>query len=778
MSVNSNILDDKINLAVLYFKSSQYVKALKLYSEIIRDLLKYDSDDIRKIRQKIYHMNPDPVMGPLVHPKLSSILDQRAATYEKLAQYQEAMKDAEKLVKYDPLGCKGYLRSGKLYLRQDRELEAYKVFQKGVYTINKAKEKFNIQVPDKLWTNLKSQYTNVNKQLKTKRKVTNKETPKSVSPDINGVSLNTSSSSSVSSSQNSTRSQGIAFKPASSLSRANSGSQKSLDEVLGTKRASSAASFPSTSSESLKLSIREPKLKKPRKSIDPVECLPLEILELIFSQINLKRILSCHVVSRSWRTCLMNIPSLYSNRVIFKNRITINEFLSGFKIIRQIVSKTYSKEIKQLKLRSTFDSTHAPRILDYIFGEKNTKYQSLDIINKDFSIELLVNKLNKFNWNADQFSNLKVLRMGINASLKYEELILGVMKELNTLEIVVIDKKFNNSNRFILPSEETIQRHQHGDPITYSSLEKLTLVNHPHLNKQFMSTRPGADTYDPVPPFITREFPNLTSLTIVSFDFTEQESNFGNLLSKSHYLKKLYLENNEGLTIKNLMMLISMYQPLFKLSRLTIREKSIGKAISLRESDPDHFSALYDLESLDLYSSSLSIGGLTKLLDISNRRGRLQELSIGNSNYIYFKNDRITTRPKIDLETILSTAPSLSKLSLNELDLDDSSMRFFHKSIHEVIGLKNCNLKVLDLSFCVSLTGAGLMNLFRPVLDTYSKSTNSLSLEELIVDGVEINEETLKSLMKSGYISNIRNDHFRQKWKQYGINTLVPDISR
>ncbi|ODV67214.1 hypothetical protein HYPBUDRAFT_109643 [Hyphopichia burtonii NRRL Y-1933] len=722
MSVNSNILEDKISLAVLYFKSSQYVKALKLYSEIIRDLLKYDSDNIREIRRKIYHMNPDPVMGPLVHPKLSSILDQRAATYEKLAQYQEAMKDAEKIIKCDPLGCKGYLRSGKLYLRQDRELEAFKVFQKGVYTINKAKEKFNIQVPDKLWTNLKSQYTNVNKQLKTKRKVTNKEAPK-----------------------------------------ANSGSQKSLDEVLGTKRASSLASFPSASSE---------------KSIDPVECLPLEILELIFSQINLKRILSCHVVSRLWRTCLMNIPSLYSDRVIFKNRITINEFLSGFKIIKQIVSKTYSKEIKQLKLRSTFDSTHAPRILDYIFGEKNTKYQSLDIINKDFSMELLVNKLNKFNWNVDQFCNLKVLRMGINASLKYEELILGVMKELNTLEIVVIDKKFNNSNRFILPSEETIQKHQQGDPITYSSLEKLTLVNHPHLNKQFIATRPGADTYDPAPPFITREFPNLTSLTIVSFDFTEQESNFGNFLSKSHYLKKLYLENNEGLTIKNLMMLISMYQPLFKLSRLTMREKSIGKAISLRESDPDYFSALYDLEILDLYSSSLSIGGLTKLLDISNRHGRLQELSIGNSNYIYFKNDRITTRPKIDLETILSTAPGLSKLSLNELDLDDSSMRFFHKSIHEVIGLKRCNLKVLDLSFCVSLTGAGLMNLFRPVLDTYSKSTNSLSLEELIVDGVEINEETLKSLMKSGYISNIRNDHFRQKWKQYGINTLVPDVSR
>lgn len=215
----------------------------------------------------------------------------------------------------------------------------------------------------------------------------------------------------------------------------------------------------------------------------------------------------------------------------------------------------------------------------------------------------------------------------------------------------------------------------------------------------------------------------------------------------------------------------------FRLRKLTIREKSVSGAVHLNEMNDLYIPSLHYLTYLDVYASSLSIKGLFKLLKIANFNNELHTLFIGNSNYLYFKNDKISIHHnlKISLYDILGVVPNLRKLYLNEIELDNSSMRFFRNDLVDNIGLKNIKLQVLDISFCKQVDGIGLMNLFS--FNLKSSDDNKLfKLQELIIDGMEFNQDTLKILIKRGYVERIRNDPLKSKWKQYGLTTLVPDL--
>lgn len=727
MEIDEELLKDKITLLVLYFKGEEYDKSLKTCNELIRELSLISSVTAKKIRVQSYGLNELPLIGPVVHPKLGTLLDYRAATYEKLGDLSRALIDAETLVKTEPIGCKGYLRSGKILVLMNRDVEAYRILQKGIYTIEKAIEKYNIKVPEKLFQNMKIQCKLLNTKLISLRNNSPKSSQVEKIPKIT-----------------------------------NRGLQRNLDEMLPLKRSSS-------------LVVKHPKMPKTTLT-DIIHIFPPEILERIFEKFTIKELLKFHLVSKGWFSTLSNIPSLYTNKINLKEGITSSELSAGMNLIRRIVGKAYSRLIKSLKIRSTLNLHHLTKVLYSILFENKLKILKLDIVNKNLSIELLAYLLDKLSWKFSNLSQVTHLRLGLKSSIRYENIILNIMPNLKSLEIIIIDKQMSSSNKDLLVKTSTFQKYI--SELDYpSELETLSIVNNPKLKRNNGLGQRNEETYNPYPIFMNKSFPSLVKLSIVSYDLTNHMQIFGKFLARCPKLKSLYLENNDDFTLLKLCEIIQSYLPPFLLESLTVRENVVTKEVHLNQFLNDDLPQLHNLSSLDLQGCSLSIRGLKKLLRISNTNGKLTSLNIGNSNYIYFKNDKISVRiPKICLFEVLELCSGLQELFLNNMELDSASMKFFNQDIKSKIKVENCRLKLLDLSFCSRIDGIGLMNLFDAYSSSGSQDGHFFNVDSLIIDGLDINQSTLKLLYKRGYVKSIYNNPLKKKWKQYPVNSLVLDL--
>lgn len=729
MSEEQELVRDKINLAVLYFRAGDYAKALKLYDQLVLHFGRPSVAQLKKIRQR-YGLNDSPVAGSIVHPELVTVLDQRAATHEKLRNYELAYADGTKIVEVDPISCKGYLRVGKLLLRQNKEKDAYEVYRKGLSTIGKARQKHGVKVPENLLNSLKKQYQTLNKRVKTLNRGVNGNT------DTNSVSKRRKHPDTDNLSEK-------RKKSATPVSDANPLLQNTGSRTVGLQR---------KLDDMMKYSQTKSTKTVDQSTFDPFSKLPVDLIETIFRHLSMKNVLSCHLVCRKWYTLLTSIPQLYNDRVVFKDKITTNEFTDGMKLIKRIVARSSSKLIKSLKLRSAFTPAQLDKILDGVVGDRDLKLEALEIVNVEFSIERFLGKLIEFKWNLANIDTITKIRLGINSSLKHPHILFQMMPKLKSLEIFIIESKLSRTNKHLLPT--ILPAEVEISPI----LETLSLINHPKLTRQFMTQSINSDTYNPFVPIISMHLSMLTSLTIVSYDFTDLESEFGAFLSKSLGLKMIYLENNQEISLKTFLTMLLVYEPNFTLDKLTFREKAITRAVNLGEYPPNSLCQLHQLRYLDIYSSSLSIKGLSRLLKIC---GNVKTLNIGNSNYIYFKNDKFSNVTKMNLYTILEPLPQLQKLYLPEMELDNLTMKIFNQDLK----IYPNHLKFLDLSYCSLIDGTGLMNLLHGV-----------ELQELHLDGIELNKSTLNFLKASGLVQNIQNNEFRTRWKRYLVNSLVPAI--
>lgn len=727
MELNEEVLTDKIQLAVLHFKAKNYAKSLSLYNEIVHSISDLASQELLKIR-KFYKLSPLPVVGILSHPKLAIVLDQRAATFEKLGNDLKALNDAQKIITIDPVNCKGYLRMGKLYLKAGKQIEAYKIYQKGIYIMEKAVEKHKIAISEKLLTSLKVQYKDLNQTLKEQREKKAK-------------------SSHVLSSE---VSKAKSFSSASLQSR--------LDDFLPLKRSKSLTEQPT---------------KKKKRTGDILYRFPRDVVELIFSYMPFRSLLKCHLVCKDWYNELTTMPKLYRNNFVLKSMVTAPEYFHGLRVMKKVLLFLHTKSIGQVRLRSTYNLIHLGRILENILSDETLNIQKLDVINRDLSFELFLNKLEKCKWKPS-LREISSLSFGFNSSIQKPALLLLLFPLLQSLDIVLVDKLLNGTNAHLVPKDSsnlTQLMTQLQNLESYNTLESLSLLNHPGLTREHLRVRPSEKTFNSRPPFLQLRFPFLKKLTLASFDFTDLESQFGTFLANVPHLSELYLENNEELCLKQFMMIIRRTSPDFQLKKLTIREKPQNRACSLTELDIDSLPSLFELSYLDLYGCSLSSRGFLKLLKIANSGWNLSTLNVGNCHHIYFKTDKFVTGHEVlTFSQMFELAPGLQQLYMNELDLDNLSMKLFHKDLIKVTGYDNCPLKKLDLSFCRLIDGIGLINLINP-------SHNPLKLEELVLDGLEINKETTNMLTRREIVSVIRNDPFKKKWRQYGVNSLVPEIS-
>jgi len=715
MSFDQNLIDDKIDLAILYFKTKDYTNALNTYNDVIARLSSIPISVVKQIRL-LRRLAPEPLIGSTVHPQLGSMLDQRAATYEKLNMVDRALKDASRLVQVEPLNCKGYLRKCKILLALGREIEAFKLFQSGIYIIEKVQKEHGIQPLAKLYDLLKLQYSNLNRRLKQKRAQSSETT--------SGVS---------------------------------NGLQRRLNEMLPLKR-----NLQSSSTN-----------KKIRRSVDPFEYLPAELISIIFSSLPIKHVLNCHCVSRKWYKTLTTIPQLYEN-FHCKRKVSLTEFKNGGLLMKRIVQNSYRKEIKSMRITETPTLVHLNKILEMIICEPAFAIKSLDICDRFLTFQLILNKFSKFNWKLNNFQNLHTLKLGINSSLRYENLIFCLFKKLTHLQVITYFPELSGQYNDNLPlNDKLFKRYNSQTNKRIESMEVLTVINHHKLVQQEMQIAANISSYNPFPLYLDYDFPNLTELKIVSFDFFNRLPMFGEFLLKTPLLKKLTLENNCNFCMMDMLQLLKNYNPGFILEEFGFRDKIVETPLNLNEFTTSDLKHLQSLKTLDLTGSSLTTKGFKKFITLCNKNGNLRKLYIGESSNLYFPMDMfVRNRKIIRLYDILVTLPQLTHLYLNGLELDNYTMKQFWADLQKLTYANQ--LKVLDLSFCTKIDGMGLLQLFGAT-STQNRvdPEKQLRLEMLIIDGIEIKKQTLDLLCKHNYVKVVKCNPALKKWKQFGETSWI-----
>lgn len=728
MELGEEILEDKIQLAVLHFQTRNYAKCVALYNEVVGQLTECTRLQLVRVRRH-YGLSDAPAVGVLAHPKLVSVLDQRAATYEKLGKLNMARKDAERAVATDPANCKGHLRLAKVCLKEGDTVGAYKVLQKGIYVVERAMTKYKVEVSPKLLAQLKAQYKDLNSALKRQ-------------PNAAPVAGKSASVSGKSSSF--------------------TGLQKKLDEMLPLKRLASASG----------------PVKRVKRTTDPIDRFPMDVVERIFSRLPFGNVLRCHLVCKDWYAILTSLPRLYEQKFLLKHRITAPEYFQGLRLMKKVLMYLYSKSISQILLWSTYNIVHLNRILENIISDTTLKLRKLHLLNKDLCMELLLNRLEKCKWNYQSLQSVTQLRLGVNSSPIIEACVFLLFPQLVSFDLLMVGKLLRGTNAHLIPaySDGYNQFSKQAKQVTsHESLERLNAVNHPGLTREHQQVRPNERTFDPSPPFLNIRFPALRELNLTNYDFLNLETNFGKFLADCVHLKELYLENNEEMSLRKLLVVLRLYDVKFTLDKLTMREKQEDRAYSLNEFDSEGFECLSALSHLDLYGTFISNRGLLKLLGIANAKWNLKSLNLGSASHVFFRNDKIISgRDALNFSQILEIVPGLRALSLPELDLDNLSLKLLHQDLVNTVGKDNCQLKKLDLSFCHLIDGIGLMNLVNASYK--SDAAKSLTFEELTVDGLSINKETLNLLTKRQLIETIKNDPFKTKWRQYGVNSYMLDL--
>lgn len=748
MNRSEQILSEKLQDAVSFFKNGNYRKAVLLFSEVVDSMDACSERTIIQIRRH-YGLTDRPVIGKLIHPKLLDILDQRTASYEKLNDFKLAHRDVKRMLDMDPSSCKAHLRLGKLFLREGRELDAYKAFQRGVFTVERAVEKLNIDVSPKLLEKLRSQYRELNRTLKERHNnKANKIPSASNRLTPNPISGSRSMELGLESTRLTTKSQSI-------LCKRTVGLQSRLDDMLPLKKK------------------RATDEKLIYNSRDPITQLPLELVEYIFTLVPPYTLLRCHLVCRYWYYTLTNIPSLYSECFILKPRVTSAEYFSGLQLMKKILRRNPSHALKTTRLRSTKDPASLALILEHLISEKELLLELLEVINLYFNMDLLLRKLERTNFQYQLLRSVKSLRLGSNMSFFNSYTILELFPSLESLELVTVGKALRGNSFAVVHQSEALQNllAKANNIREYSSMTLLQLVNDPELMSHAQQLPAGETTFDSRPPFLQIHFPNLVELRIANFDFAGMQDHLTAFLSKLGHLKSLSLENNGTLSLHRTMVILKEARPQFRLEKLAIREGQRPGEHNLDQLTASDFPCLSELKTLDVYSTYVTINRLDKLLQITNQQQQLENLNLGCVGGLHFRNDSLAfNRAVFDFSTLFSAIPHLRVLALPEMALDNLSMRLMATDLKRVYG-PEWKLDRLDLSLCHSIDGVGIMSLLGANLQPMRRR-----IDLLILDGLSINAETLNFLIRKGFVGEIIQNPNITKWREFGKNSQILDV--
>ncbi|AEY96449.1 FADR230Wp [Eremothecium gossypii FDAG1] len=251
--MSEDIIDRSLELGIQCFQGEDYKGAAELFSKSLQLARSYTDRSLEGIREKVglpKRCLHDP--SRVYHPRYLVLLDNRAATWEKLNKLDRALADAAYMITVDAYNLKGYIRRGKVLQKLGRYEEALQVYENGLKQAGEAEKTHAIHAPQKFLDIVYRQRSTIKELLQSRAR-----------------------------SSRSLTQQTVAKEP--KLKR-----PATIDSLMpGKKRSSSKA------------------------KIDYIATLPVEIIERIMANMDTRSIIRCYSVCKLWKYRLERLPHLY-----------------------------------------------------------------------------------------------------------------------------------------------------------------------------------------------------------------------------------------------------------------------------------------------------------------------------------------------------------------------------------------------------------------------------------------------------------------------------------
>lgn len=238
-----------LELGTTYFKSEDFFKANQLFTKAIELARSYSDEELENLRLRSgLPKRCVNGQGKPWHPKYVKLLDNRAASWEKLGKLDKALKDAKNMIRIEPHDLKCYIRCGKILQKLNKDKEAYSNYSQGLKMAKEGYQTYGISVPQKFINIIQTQKQSIKKRHGREQ----------------------------------------IEKPETSLKR----------------RYIEPAVDPPVMVKTMK------KVTK-RMGLDFISMLPQELVALILSHLDAKQIISCTMVSKSWHNRIHSLPQLF-----------------------------------------------------------------------------------------------------------------------------------------------------------------------------------------------------------------------------------------------------------------------------------------------------------------------------------------------------------------------------------------------------------------------------------------------------------------------------------
>lgn len=668
--MDDTIVDKALELGTKYFRNENYNKAKELFRKAVDLARSYDEQDLVKLRERCglskYSFPTNTGNSKVYHPKYVRLLDNLAATYEKLGELSKALSYAEKIAHIEPFNLKCYIRLGKVLQKLGNDRDAYSAYKLGLKKAKEAYDQYSVEVPQK-FIDAVQQQKNIIKERLGKQ------------------DSDTAASNGNDSSNPSQKRQYI--NPIEEHNRL-SKRRKGMNKLLVTE-----ISVP---------------------TLDFICGLPTEILPLIFDRFTSKELMVMRLVCKSWQNRILAQPQLFQKFILssctYRQVIKCCEFIcslypsSGKKFLRH--------PLKVVKYSSRTSAEEVKSVEALLSRLQNFQCEKLMLSIPSCTTAHLANFMAS---NVELCRSLKELSVAISlrADKPYEIDMLSRCENLKRLEVLIgssvvpIKKRISRTSSFIEPKLI---------PTWAEKLESFSLNCDQNKVKSF--------------PFITlvSHFPanNLSRLCITGVTFSSDTNQF-DWLSNFKFLREIWFENNKSAKLAALMHLLRDYPLSNLLEKLTFREDKITSKFDLEETSENYFyyHNLQNLRVLDVMGSSISGLGLTRILSYL-RQNKIKKLNIGDCAFIRLQqfpcqNDTSV----ISTNHLLVAIPNLEELQVPQLGfLDDDTLKHLTKQVRH---LKN--IKRIDLSLNSSITGVSIYELLKELKEMRTIPLDYINLD-------------------------------------------------
>lgn len=150
MERNEDLVDRTLTLGISCFQCHDYHKAISLFTKAIQLSQTYSDEDI-EIKRISFGLSRRCIHDStkVYHPRYLALLDNRAASWEKLNNLNKALKDGKRMIKVDPFNMKGYIRCGKILQKLNKNQDALENYTKAIEVSKHVFQKYKIETSKK-----------------------------------------------------------------------------------------------------------------------------------------------------------------------------------------------------------------------------------------------------------------------------------------------------------------------------------------------------------------------------------------------------------------------------------------------------------------------------------------------------------------------------------------------------------------------------------------------------------------------------------------------------